>query len=160
MALLNLCMQLWHTLVVKGNLSTHQNIEDDSKAPDVDLWTGVLFGLQQLWSRKVQAAAKGLKQALGRKKVAQSEIDNLNIARLTDEYVLDLQVPVHDTVSVAVVQGTRDLASELASLLLLETAVRNDIIQHLPAIHVFEQHVPMVVCPNHIAHAADVRVVQ
>jgi hypothetical protein len=67
---------------------------------------------------------------------------------------------MHDTVSVAVVQGTRDLASELASLLLLEATVRNDVVQHLPAVYVFEKHVPMVVCPNDIAHAADVGVVQ
>jgi hypothetical protein len=67
---------------------------------------------------------------------------------------------VHDAVSVAVVQGTRDLASEFARLLLLEAPVRNDVVQHLPAIHVFEKHVPMVVCPNDVAHAADVGVVQ
>lgn len=65
-----------------------------------------------------------------------------------------------DAVSVAVVKGTGNLAGKLASLLFLETAVRDDVIEHLTAIDKLKHHVPMEVCPDDIFHAADIRVAE
>jgi hypothetical protein len=159
-ALLDLGVQLRHTLVVKGYLATDQDIENDAKAPDIYFGTCVLLGLQQLWCGKIQAATKRREQALWREEIAQPEINDLDIPRLTDENILDLQISVHDTIPVAVVQGTCNLTGELARLLLLETAVRDDVVKHLSAVHVFEEHVPVVVGPDHIAHATNIRMVQ
>jgi len=160
MALFDLGVQLRHALIVEGHLTTHQHIEDDAKAPDIDLGPRVLLGLQQLGGGKVQAATECLEQALRREEVAQTKINDLDITRLTDQDILDLQVSVDDAVAVAVVQGTRNLAGELAGLLLLQSTVRDDIVEHLSSIYILEQHVPVVVGSNDISHATDIRMVQ
>ena len=43
---LNLCVQRWHALIVKGDLATDKDVEDDAETPYVDLGTGVNFGVQ------------------------------------------------------------------------------------------------------------------
>lgn len=116
-------MQLRHALIVKRDLSADQDIEDYTKTPYVHLGPGILFCLQQLRSSKVQTAAEGLELATGRKQVTQSKVNNLDVARFADEDVLNLQIAVDNAVPVAVIQGTGDLASELAGLFLLQTAV-------------------------------------
>ena len=35
-----------------------------------------------------------------------------------------------------------------------------NIIEHLPAVYVFEQHIPVIVCSNDISQTADVRVIE
>jgi hypothetical protein len=160
MPLLDLCMQLRHALVVKRHFTTHQDIQDNAETPHVDLGPSVLLCLEQLWRSKVQTSAEGLQLAPRREQVAQTEIDNLDVARLADEDILNLQVAVDDAVAVAVVERTGNLAGELASLLLLETAMGDDVVEHLAAIHKLEQHVPVVVCPHDVFHAADVGVVE
>lgn len=96
--------------------------------------------------------------AAGSKQVTQAKVDYLDITRLANEDVFNLEVSVNDTVSVAVVKGARDLTTKLAGLLLLELAVRNNVVEHLAAIYIFEQHVPVVIGADDIAHAADVGV--
>jgi hypothetical protein len=59
-----------------------------------------------------------------------------------------------------VIQRAGDLTGKLAGLLLLETAVGDDVVEHLAAIDKLEQHVPVVVCAHDVSHAADVRVVE
>lgn len=94
------------------------------------------------------------------KEIAQAKIDNLNIASLADENVFNLEVTVNDAVAVTVIEGASNLATELAGLLLLEFAVGNDVVEHLASIDKLEKHVPVVVCTNDIAQAADVGVVE
>ena len=160
MAFFDLGVQLRHTLVVKGDFTTHQDIEDDAKTPYIHLGPRVLFGLQQLGGGKIQAATERLEQALWREQVAQPKVDDLDISRLADEYVFDLQVSVDDAVAVAIIQCTCDLTGEFAGLLLFEAAMGDDVVEHLTAVDVFEEHVPVVVGPNHVTHAADIRMVQ
>jgi hypothetical protein len=123
MPLFDLCMQLRHALVVKRHFTTYQNVQDDAETPHVDLGPRVLLRLQEFWRSKVQTPAKCLELAPGREKIAQAEVDDLDVARLADENVLDLEVAVDDAVAMAVVERTGDLAGELASLLFLETAM-------------------------------------
>jgi hypothetical protein len=131
-------MKRRHALVVKWHLATDQNIQDDAKAPHINLGTGVGSGLQKLRRGKVQATAKGLEMATWGEEVAQAKINDLDIAGLADEYVLDLEVAVDDAVPMTVVKGTRDLTAKLPGLLLLELAMGNDIIEHLAAVDIFE----------------------
>ena len=65
-----------------------------------------------------------------------------------------------NTVSMTVIQGTGNLARELASLLLLEAAVGDDVVQHLSSVDKLEEHVPVVVGAYDISHATNIRVVQ
>ena len=67
---------------------------------------------------------------------------------------------MHNAIPVAVVEGTGDLSSELARLLFLQAAVRDDVVEHLTAIDKLKHHVPVEVRAHHILHAAYVRVVQ
>lgn len=67
---------------------------------------------------------------------------------------------MYNTVTVAVVESTGDLAGKLACLLFLEAAMRDDVVEHLAAIDKLEQHVPVVVGTDNVSHAADVGVVE
>lgn len=90
--------------------------------------------------------------------VAEAEVNDLDVTGLADEYVLNLEISVDNAVAMAVVESARDLSAELPGLLLLKLAVRDDIVEHLAAVDVLEEHVPMVVGSDDIAQAADVRV--
>lgn len=65
-----------------------------------------------------------------------------------------------DAVPVAVVESTSNLTAELAGLFLLELPVGDDVVEHLTAVDIFEQHVPVVVGPDDVTQAAHVRMVE
>ena len=65
-----------------------------------------------------------------------------------------------DAISMQIIQSTCDLPTKLSGLLLFELAVRDDVVEHLAAVDVFEKHIPMVVGTNHIVKGADVGVIQ
>lgn len=159
MSFLDLRVQLWHALIVERNFSANQNVKDYTKTPDIDLRTSVLLCLQKLRCRKVKTTTESLQLATGGEKVAEAKIDNFDIARLADEDIFNLQISVNNAVAVAIVESACDLASKLASLLLLQPSMRDDVIQHLATIDVFAKHVPVVVRPDDIAHPADVRMI-
>lgn len=115
--LLDLGMQLRHTLIVKRYFAAYQNIQDDTKTPNIDLWPEICLGLEQLWGCKVERATESLQQALGSECVAQAEINDLNVTSLTDENVFDLEVAVHNAVPMAVIKSTCYLAAKLPGLL-------------------------------------------
>lgn len=98
--------------------------------------------------------------AAGRKEVAQAEINNFDVAVFANENIFDFEVPMNDAISVTVIQGARNLATEFASLLLLKLAVGYNIVEHLAAVDVLEQHIPVIIRSNDIAHAADMRMVE
>jgi hypothetical protein len=160
MSLLNFGVQLRHALVVERHLTTHQDIENDAKTPNVDLGPGILLRLQQFRSCEIQAPAKRLELVTWREQVAKTKVDDLNVACLANQNVLDLEVAVYDAISVAVVQCTGDLAGELARLLFLQTAMRDDVVEHLSSVDELEEHIPVVVGPHHVSHAADVGVIK
>lgn len=152
-------MQLRHALVIKGNLAADQDVQHNAKAPHVNLWANVCLGLEQFGCGKVERAAKGFEKTLRRKGVAETKVNNLDITSLTDEDVFDFQITMNDAISVAIVKGACNLATEFASLLLLEAAMGDDVVKHLATVDIFEEHIPVVVGPEYVAHAANVRVV-
>lgn len=149
-------MQLRHALVVKGHLSAYQDVQDDPKTPDVYFGPGILPGLQQLGGGKVETATERFEKTSGREQIAKAKVNYLDITCFADQNVLDFEIAMHDTVAMTVVESTRDLTGELACLFLLELAVRDDVVEHLTTINVFEQHVPMVGGAHDIAHATNV----
>lgn len=94
-----------------------------------------------------------------REKIAQAEIDNLDVASLANENVLNLQIPMNNRISVAIVERRGDLSPEFACLFFLEAPVIDDVVQHLASVDILEHHVPVVVGLDVVAHAADVRMV-
>jgi len=67
---------------------------------------------------------------------------------------------MHDAVTMTVVQRTGDLASEFSGLLLLQFAMRDDVVKHLTTIHVFKEHIPMVGSAHNIIHATDIWMIE
>jgi len=67
---------------------------------------------------------------------------------------------VHYTVAVAVIECASDLPTELAGLLLFELAMGDDVVEHLAAVDVLKQHVPVVVCADNITQATYIGVVE
>lgn len=112
-------MQGGHALVIKRHFAAYQNIEDDAETPHVNLWSGVGSCLKELWGGKVETATKCLQMTAGCEEVAETKVDNLDIAGLADEDVLDFEIAVDDAVAMAVVECAGDLTAELAGLLLL-----------------------------------------
>ena len=148
-------------MVVKGDFAANQDIDDDSEAPYVHLGAGVRLRLQELWRGEIQAAAECLETVTSRaEEVAQAKVDDLDVVVLADQYVLDLQIPVDDAVPMAVVDGARDLAGEASGILLLELAMRDDVIKHLTTVHILEEHIPVPSCPDVVAESTNVGVVQ
>lgn len=95
-----------------------------------------------------------------REEVAKTEIDNFDVAGLADENVFDFEITMDNAVAMAIVQGARDLTAELARLLLLQFAMRDDVVKHLAAIDVFAKHVPMIVGSDDVSHATNVRMTE
>lgn len=149
-------MERRHALVIEGYLSTNKDVQHNAKTPHVDFGTGICLGLQQFGGGEIQTSAEGLEMAARGEKIAETKVDDLDVAGLADQNVLDLQVSMDNAVPVAVIQGTSNLTTELPGLLFLELAVRDDVVEHLSAIDIFEQHVPVVVCTDNIAEAANV----
>lgn len=56
---LDLRMQRRHALIVEWHLSTHEDVEDDSEAPYIDLGTGVRLGIEELGGGKVKGTTEG-----------------------------------------------------------------------------------------------------
>lgn len=152
-------MQLWHALIVKRYFAADKNVEHNAKAPHVNLRASILLRLQEFWGCKVETAAERLEEVSRAKQVRKSKVDDLDITSLTDEYVLDLQVSMHNAIAVTVVQSAGDLAAEFPGLLFLEPAVADNVVQHLTTVDILEQHVPVVIRSHDVAHATDVGMV-
>lgn len=67
---------------------------------------------------------------------------------------------VNNIVLVAIIQCTTNLPCEFACHPFPEPSVADDIIKHLTAVDIFEDHVVMMLVNNHFAHSADVWVVE
>ena len=87
--------------------------------------------------------------------VTEAEIDDFDVPSLADKDILDLQIAVHNAIPVAIIECTGNLTTELPGLFLLQFPMRDDIIKHLPAVHVFKEHVPVIISPHDVAEAAD-----
>lgn len=137
-------------MVVERDFATNQNIEHNTETPDINLRPGISTSLQKLGSSEIKTATEGLEMTFGREEVAQTKVNDFDIARLADEDVLDLQVSVNNTVPMTVVQSAGYLPAELASLLLLQLAVGDDVVEHLATVDILEEHVPMIIGAYHI----------
>ena len=67
---------------------------------------------------------------------------------------------VDDIVLVAVLEGTPDLTSELSRHPLSKSTMADNVIQHLTSADILGDHIVVMLMDDHLAHAADVRVVE
>ena len=92
LAALDLGVQSGHALVVERNFAAHEDVQDDAERPHVDLGASVRLGVEELGRGKVERAAERRQVRHGRVQVRQAKVDDLDVARLRDEDVLDLEV--------------------------------------------------------------------
>lgn len=89
---LDLGVQGRHALVVEGYFAAYEDVKDDAEAPHVDLGSRVGFGVEQLGRGKVERPAKGAEVRRRRVEIRQTKVDDLDVARLGDENVFNLEV--------------------------------------------------------------------
>ena len=65
-----------------------------------------------------------------------------------------------DVIAVTIVECTANLASKLACDTFAQSTVADDVVEHLSAAHVLEDHVIMMLMDDHFTHAADVGMVE
>jgi hypothetical protein len=63
---------------------------------------------------------------------------------------------VHNIILVTIAQGTSDLPHEFTSNPFSTMAMTDEVIQHMGAIHILEDHVVMMLVNDHFTHAANV----
>lgn len=67
---------------------------------------------------------------------------------------------MHDVIPMAIIQRTANLPRKFARDAFPQAAVGDNVIEHLPAVDVLEDHVVVVLVDDHLAHAADIWVVE
>ena len=67
---------------------------------------------------------------------------------------------MNDIVQMAILEGTANLTRKLACHPFSQTAVADDVVEHLAAVDILSNHVVVVLVHDHLAHAADVWVIQ
>lgn len=85
-------MQGRHALIVKGYFTADEHVEHDPKTPDIDLRSRIHPGVQELGCSKVERSAKRREVVVRRIEIAQSKVDDLDVAGLGDQDVFDLQI--------------------------------------------------------------------
>ena len=67
---------------------------------------------------------------------------------------------MYDTIPVAIIKSTGNLSAKLSRLLLFQSAVGDDVVQHLTSIDIFKEHIPVIVRSHDITHGTYVRMAQ
>jgi hypothetical protein len=68
--------------------------------------------------------------------------------------------PMNDVIAMTIIKRTSNLPCELPCNAFPQPPMTDDIIQHLSAVHVLEDHVVMMLMDNHLSHPTDVRVMK
>lgn len=85
-------MQRWHTLVVERDLATDQHVQHNSKTPYIHLRPGVNLRIEKLRSGEVERTTECRKMMGWVIEIGQAEVDDLNVACLRNENVLNLEI--------------------------------------------------------------------
>lgn len=88
----NLGMQSRHMLVIKRYFAADKDIENDTKAPNVNLRPCIRLCVEKLRCGKVERATKRLKMCGRIIKVGETEIDYFYVSGLGNENVLNFKV--------------------------------------------------------------------
>lgn len=67
---------------------------------------------------------------------------------------------MNDVIPMAVIQRAANLPRELPSHSFAQAPMTDNVIQHLAAVDVFENHIIMVLVNDHLSHATDIRMVE
>lgn len=109
-------------LGLEGKIATHEDIQHDSKRPDVNL--GIVGSVVNNLGCHVEGGSSDCLELLGLcLLLRQTKIDQLDFVFLVEHDVLRFDVPVHDALGVDVSAGFQQLLHVGSSLLLCKRVV-------------------------------------
>lgn len=85
-------MQGRHALIVEGYFTADEHVKHNPETPDIDLGSRIHPGVQELRRGKVERSAKRREVVVRRIEIAQSKVNNLDIACLGDQDIFNLQI--------------------------------------------------------------------
>lgn len=85
-------MELWHTLVIEWHFAAYQDIENDSETPNIYFWACVDFRVEEFWCSEIQRTTERRQMCQWIIQIGQAEVDDLDVAGLRYEDVLNLEV--------------------------------------------------------------------
>lgn len=104
------------------------------------------------WEIKISSSLR----SMGQKEVQERD-ESQPKAKQT---VKQLLTPMHNIIFMTIIQCAANLPGEPPGDPLLQAAMGYNIIEHLPTLHVLENQVVVVLMSDHLAHAANMRVVE
>jgi len=75
-------------------------------------------------------------------------------------WMVEVLTAMDDIVMMTIAECTAYLPRKLSGCAFPETPVADDVVEHLAAVDVFENHVVMMLMNDHLAHATDVGMVE
>jgi hypothetical protein len=116
-------------VLVKGQLAHQQCVEYDAETPDIHLFSRILLPLQHLGRTVAHRAAPCL-QVVGLALVfsREAEVDQLDVAVLVEQDVLEFQVAVDAGLVVDVCNGADELGEDALDLGRFEGAVVEEVV--------------------------------
>ena len=157
---LDLSMQRRHTLIIKKNLPTNQDIQNNTKTPNINFRTSIHLRIQEFRRSEIHRTTESREIGRGVIQIRQSKVDNFDISSLRyfnlQVYKFKLGNPLID--STCLIRCFRhaprwttllrwqysNLSCELSSDAFAQSSMADDIIEHLSTIHIFENHVIMM----------------
>ena len=126
-------------LIVKGQTTDEQHIENHTAAPYIDFGAGIQLATNDLGCRVVGTAAARLEEIPVGHDVAQPKVGNLDIQVLVQKQIFWFQIPVHNLVTMAVLDSTEHLLEEAARLVLFHSPVGDDVVEQFST-SILENH--------------------
>lgn len=121
-------------VVVKRQLSTQQSVQDDTQTPNINLFTRVFFSLEHL-RRAITHRATPCLQVAGRALVLarEAKVDQLDVAVLVEQDVLQFQVAVDTRFRMDVRDGADQLCEDLLNLSFFHATMFEQVVIQLVA---------------------------
>lgn len=125
---LNFLVEKGDSLLIEGELSCQEGVEDNTSAPDVNRSAFVLAFPHDFGSSVVGASTGGLEEASVLHEVGEAEIYYFDQAVMVDKDVLRFEVSVSDKIGVGVGDPADNLFEEEAGIFLVDIVVLDVVI--------------------------------
>jgi hypothetical protein len=108
----DLLEQVRHSFVFKRQAATKQRVENDATRPDVDFWPRVETRGDHFRRGVVGRAARRAQEFAVQEDIGEAKVSHLEVIVAVQQQVLGLEIAVHDTVEVAVLDASDELLED------------------------------------------------